>query len=63
MAYPEKTKRNERIYYNHLTGASYRGIQKMEKMASVKNVYRIVARMRTRHKNAKAFIEAFSGRI
>ncbi len=59
MAYPEKVERNERVYYNHLTGASYRTIQKQEKLESVKDIYRIVSRMRVRHKNAKAFMATY----
>lgn len=59
MAYPEKVERNERIYYLHVHGCSYRDIAKKADLKSVKNVYRIVARMRVRHKNVPVFIQQF----
>lgn len=59
MAYPEKIKRNEKIYYLYLNGKSYREIALAAKLKSKKSVYRIVMRLRVRHKNAKTFIEKF----
>jgi Mor family transcriptional regulator len=59
MAYPEKTKRNEKIYYLHLSGLSYRAIRDKVKIKSEKNVYRIVERMRGRYKDARAFLQTY----
>lgn len=62
MAYPEKTARNDGIFYKHLTGRSYREILKESKLKSVKSIYRIVSRLRKRHKNAKAFITSYESK-
>lgn len=59
MAFPEKTKRNEDIFFLHVNGTSYRDIMRSVKLGSVKSVYRIVARMRKRHKNVIAFVRAY----
>ena len=63
MAYPEKTARNDAIFYQHLSGSSYREILKDSKLKSVKSVYRIVSRLRKRHKNAKAFISTYEKKM
>lgn len=46
MAYPEKKRRNARIYRLHTSGLSYREIAKKVKLKSVKSVFRIVARQK-----------------
>lgn len=59
MSHPEKTERNQVIFYLHLTGYSYRKIQKKMLLKNVKSVYTIVSRMRKRHKNVKEFIGTY----